>query len=178
MSGWESAGARCAGAPTRGDRGFGWVLVNGAIIALAANLANLFDRAPGRCLKVALVCSGALLAGMCIGMSQFLYARTFRPTLAVAVMAGVLVVMLADDLRERTMLGDTGANAIGAMLGVGVLVTPQAVRIVVLIVLVALNLLSEKVSFTKVIDSVAPLRWFDRLGTLPERRTPMVPPPP
>ncbi len=159
-----------AGAPTRGDRGFGWVLLNGAIIALAANLANLFDRAPGRCLKVSLVCSATLLLGMSLAMSQYLYARTFRPTLAVAVLAGVMLVMLRDDLRERTMLGDTGANAIGAMLGIGVLVTPQSVRIVALVVLVALNLASEKVSFTKVIDRVGPLRWFDRLGTLPERR--------
>lgn len=159
-----------ANAPSRGDRGFVWILVNGAIIALAANLANLFDRAPGRCLKVGLVCSGVLLVGMAVGMSQFLYARAFRPTLAVAVMVGVLLVMLGDDLRERTMLGDAGSNPIGAMLGVGVLVTPQVVRISVLVVLVALNLLSEKVSFTKVIDRVAPLRWFDRLGTLPERR--------
>ena len=162
--------ALAASSPTRGDGGFGWLLVNGAIIALAANLANLFDRAPGRCLKVGLVCSVALLAGMVVGMSQYLYARAFRPTLAVAVLAGVLVVMLRDDLRERTMLGDTGANPIGAMLGVGVLVAPQSVRIGVLTALVILNLASERVSFTRIIDGFAPLRWFDRLATLPERR--------
>jgi hypothetical protein len=37
-------------------------------------------------------------------------------------------------------------------------------------VVVLLNLVSERVSFTRVIDAVAPLRWFDRLGALPERR--------
>ncbi len=163
--------AIAASSPTGGDRGFAWVLVNGAVIALAANLANLFDRAPGRCLKVGLVVSAFILAAMAAFMTEYLYVRAFRPTLALAVMAGVLIVMLRDDLRERTMLGDTGSNPIGAMLGVSVLVTPQSVRVGVLIVLVALNALSEKVSFTSVIDRVRPLRWFDRLGTLPERRT-------
>ena len=163
--------ALAATLPTAGDRGFVWLLVNGAVIALAANLANLFDRAPGRCLKVGLLMSALLLAGMVAFMSSYLYAASFRPALALAVLVGVLMVMLGDDLRERTMLGDTGANAIGAMLGVCVLVTAQSVRTALLVVLVALNLASEKVSFTMVIDRVRPLRWFDRLGTLPERRS-------
>ncbi len=164
--------ALAAGSTLGADHGFGWVLVNGAIIALSANLANLFDRAPGRCLKVGLVASAALLIGMVVFMAPFMIDRSYRPTLALAVMAGVLVVMLRDDLRERTMLGDTGSNPIGAMLGISVLVTPQSVRIAVLAVLIALNLASEKVSFARVIDGVRPLRWFDRLGTLPERRSP------
>ena len=159
-----------AGLPTPGDRGFGWVAVNAAVIALGANLANLFDRAPGRCLKVSLLMSALLLAGLVAFMTPFLFDTNFRPALAVAVLAGVLVVMLRDDLQERTMLGDTGANPIGAMLGVGVIVTPQSVRLGVLAALVALNVISEKVSFTRVIDRTRPLRWFDRLGTLPERR--------
>lgn len=163
--------ALAASLPTRGDPGFGWVLVNGAVIALAANVANLFDRAPGRCLKISLLMSALLLAAMVAFMTANLYAASFRPALSVAVLAGVLVVMLRDDLRERTMLGDTGANPIGAMLGVGVLATPQSARVAVLAVLVVLNVISEKVSFTSVIDRVRPLRWFDRLGTLAERRS-------
>ncbi|MEZ5238123.1 MAG: hypothetical protein R2716_04000 [Microthrixaceae bacterium] len=39
-----------------------WRLVaDGALVALAANLANLFDRAPGRVSKVALACGAALV---------------------------------------------------------------------------------------------------------------------
>lgn len=163
--------ALAASFPTSGDRGFVWVLVNGAVIALAANLANLLDRAPGRCLKVTLLMSALLLGGMVAFMTSYLYAASFRPTLALAVLVGVLIVMLGDDLGEKSMLGDTGANPIGAMMGVCVLVTPQWLRVAVLVVLVALNFASEKVSFTAVIDRVPPLRWFDRLGTLPERRS-------
>ena len=157
--------------PWRRDQGFGWVMVDAAIIALAANLANLLDRAPGRCLKVALVCAGVLLVGMAVLMSDYVVGGAFQPTLAVAVMAGVMIMLLRDDLAERSMLGDTGANPIGAMLGVGVLGAPQPVRLSILMVLISLNLASEKVSFTRVIDSVRPFRWFDRLGTLPERRS-------
>jgi hypothetical protein len=38
--------------------------------------------------------------------------------------------------------------------------------------LVALNVASELVSFSRVIDRAPPLRILDRLGTLPERRHP------
>ena len=37
-------------------------------------------------------------------------------------------------------------------------------------VMVALNVASEFVSFSRVIDAVAPLRWIDRWGALAERR--------
>ena len=35
---------------------------------------------------------------------------------------------------------------------------------ILLAVLVLTNLASERVSFSRVIDATAPLRWFDRLG--------------
>ncbi len=35
---------------------------------------------------------------------------------------------------------------------------------VVLVVLVALNVLSEVVSFSRIIEATPPLRWFDRVG--------------
>jgi UDP-N-acetylmuramyl pentapeptide phosphotransferase/UDP-N-acetylglucosamine-1-phosphate transferase len=69
------------------------------------------------------------------------------------------------------MLGDTGANVLGAAVGWGLVVAVgSAGEWAALVVVVLLNLVSERVSFTRVIDAVAPLRWFDRLGALPERR--------
>jgi hypothetical protein len=42
-------------------------------------------------------------------------------------------------------------------------------RWVVLVAVLGLNLVSEVVSFSSVIDSVGPLRWFDRLGSMRSR---------
>ena len=65
------------------------------------------------------------------------------------------------------MLGDAGANPLGALCGLAALAAAPAAgaRWIILIVLLALNLVSEVVSFTAVIDRVAPLRWLDRLGS-------------
>ena len=63
------------------------------------------------------------------------------------------------------MLGDAGSNALGAALGYGVVVgVGEGWRWGVLAVLALLNIASERVSFSRVIDAVPPLRWADRLG--------------
>jgi UDP-N-acetylmuramyl pentapeptide phosphotransferase/UDP-N-acetylglucosamine-1-phosphate transferase len=133
----------------------GWLLFDAALVALAANLANLLDRAPGRTTKVALVGFALLAAG-----------TTEWPALAgPALLLGAALALLLPELAERAMVGDTGANALGAALGMGVVLTCSARwRIAVFVVLLAANLASEKVSFGAVIDSVRPLRWLDRWG--------------
>jgi hypothetical protein len=66
------------------------------------------------------------------------------------------------------MLGDAGANPLGAVLGVGVVVACSPdVRLVVLVTVAALNVLSEVVSYSVVIDRVPPLRFLDQLGREP-----------
>jgi UDP-GlcNAc:undecaprenyl-phosphate/decaprenyl-phosphate GlcNAc-1-phosphate transferase len=134
---------------------FAQLVVDALVIALAANLANLFDRAPGRTIKVALLATVVLLVA--VGLA---------PELAgVAIIVGATLVVLADDLRERLMLGDTGANALGGALGVGaVAATAPATRLWVMVVLLVLNVASERFSFSRVIDAVPPLRVLDRLG--------------
>ncbi len=124
------------------------VLLDGALVAGSANLLNLLDLRPGRALKVALLAAVALR----------------RPGL-VAVAGG----LLPDDLAERTMLGDAGANALGAVLGLALadrLRTRPATSAAVA-ALVALTAASEVVSFGRVIDATPPLRRLDRLGRRP-----------
>ncbi len=141
-------------APVSNDSAVRLVL-DGALVALAANLANLFDRAPGRVAKVSLLAAAVLVA-----------ATAAAPTLlGVAVVAGAVVALAVPDLRERLMLGDAGANPVGAALGLGVVLSCDATtRNWVIAVLFALNLVSERVSFSAVIDRLAPLRMLDRLG--------------
>lgn len=137
------------------DDSAGRLLLDAALVALSANLANLLDRAPGRVTKVALLC-GVVLA----------IAAGFDPLLAgVALTLGAGAGLLLDDLGERLMLGDAGANVLGAALGLGVVLTQSpTVRTVTLLVVAALNVASEFVSFSKVINRVPPLRAADHFG--------------
>lgn len=136
----------------------GRVLADGALVALAANLGNLFDRAPGRTTKVGLVALVVLVLG-----------AGAEPELAgVALVVGACAGLMPADLGERLMLGDAGANVVGAALGLGVvLACAPATRTVVLVVVAGLNLASERVSFSRVIAAVPPLRVADRFGRLP-----------
>lgn len=135
------------------------VFIDAGLIALAANMGNLFDRAPGRTLKVGIVAYLPLA----------IVAGTSATGLALGVVIGAAIGLLPGDLRERSMLGDTGANALGAALGVAAVLSasPDA-RSIIAIVLLALTLLSEVVSFSAVIRRVPPLHLLDRLGRLPE----------
>ena len=122
-------------------------------VALGANLANLFDLRPGRALKVVLAAS--LPASL---------ATSSGGTVLTGVAAAALACLPAD-LAERTMLGDVGANPAGALTGLGLaLTTGRRGRWPLLAALLALTLASEAVSFSRVINSAAPLRWLDDLG--------------
>ena len=143
----------------RADHGAAGLVADAAVVALAGNLANLLDRAPGRTLKAV---SAAFVA---------LAAAASGPVPAgVAVAAGAGLALLRDDLHERVMLGDTGANALGAVIGVGVVAgCGFSTRLWVLAALVAANVASEIVSFTRVIEAIPPLRALDRAGRLRPR---------
>ena len=77
-----------------------------------------------------------------------------------ALVGGAGVGMLWPDLRERCMLGDTGSNVLGAGAGLGLVATtsPRTWWVAV-VVLAALNLASEAVSFSDVMADPA-LRWL------------------
>jgi UDP-N-acetylmuramyl pentapeptide phosphotransferase/UDP-N-acetylglucosamine-1-phosphate transferase len=133
----------------------GRLAADAALVALAANLGNLLDRAPGRAAKSAIV--GFVVLAVAT--------RASRSLTEVAVLIGGTLGLLLDDLHERVMLGDTGANALGAALGLGVvLAAGSTVRLVVLVVLLLANGASEMVSFTDVIERTPPLRALDDIG--------------
>ncbi|HYF45442.1 MAG TPA: hypothetical protein VD926_04480 [Acidimicrobiales bacterium] len=153
-------GAAVAIVAVQGPRAdsLGRVVLDAALIALCANAANLFDRAPGRTLKVTLLAFVVLAAA------------TGAPAelLGVAVVVGAGAGLLWPDLREQLMLGDVGANVLGGALGLGVVIaTSPTTRTIVLLGVIALNLASEAVSFSSVIERVPPFRALDRAGRKP-----------
>jgi UDP-N-acetylmuramyl pentapeptide phosphotransferase/UDP-N-acetylglucosamine-1-phosphate transferase len=134
------------------------LFADAALVALCANLANLLDRRPGRLIK----CNTAAAIVLIVTTTAT------HVLVPIAVVAGAALALVRDDLHEHLMLGDTGANALGAAVGVGVVLScSPATRVGVLIVVAALNLASEFVSFTSVIEAIAPLRWLDNLGRTP-----------
>ncbi|MDF3290455.1 hypothetical protein [Streptomyces silvisoli] len=132
------------------------VALAGVVVAGSAHLVNLLDVAPGRAAK-AVLAAGApgVLRGGPAG------------TLAVAPVAAAAAV-LADDLRERTMLGDTGAHALGAALGVSIVTangrTGRALHAAVLLALAAVG---DRVSYGDALWTAPGIREVDTWGRLP-----------
>ncbi len=146
--------------------GVGRLVADAAVVALAANLGNLFDRAPGRVIKI------SSLAFILIAVSAIIGGAT-SDLVGVAVVMGTALALMGGDLAERLMLGDAGANVLGATLGMSVVVvTGTPARTVVLMGLVGLNLVAEAISFSRVIDSVGLLRRMDRVGRRPWHEPP------
>jgi Glycosyl transferase family 4 len=141
-------------APLVGPFGRPWYLtvLAAIVIASSANLANLLDLRPGRCLKVFL--------------PLWVAAWAAAPHLAPwsAGLTGAAVAVLPVDLREEGMLGDSGANALGAVVGVLLAAGPDWLVAFAAVALVALQALSERVSFTRVIEGNRILRAADQLG--------------
>ena len=105
-----------------------------ALLLLTTNLLNLLDLRPGRVEKAFFL----ILAGVCIG------SWTAVPVEILGVFIGPVVVVAWFDLRERSMLGDTGSNLIGALAGVALLVTlDDPARLVALGLVAALNVYGE-----------------------------------
>ncbi|WBC15401.1 hypothetical protein O7600_00785 [Micromonospora sp. WMMA1998] len=129
------------------------VLLGAGVVAGTANLVNLLDLRPGRALKSGMLLGAPLSTGPYGGIAAG----------AVGAAAG----LVREDLDERVMLGDSGANALGAVLGVSLAArTGPLGRAAVLAVLAALTAASEKVSFTQVIQRTPGLRHLDELGRL------------
>ena len=133
-------------------------LLAGRLIALSANAINLFDLRPGR--------AGAVFrslrrrsADISAGSKKIL---TRSACCASVCPRSWLTLRIAARL---AMMGDTGSNPLGSRLGLALVEQPSLpLRIVALALLIALHILAERVSITKLIlERFAPLRALDRL---------------
>jgi len=157
-----------------------WIL-DAALVALTANFFNLLDLRPGRALKVFFpafaLCAGLTLRYSVEGMSPGLTFQAaagpgsiylpylYRYVAPALIIVAVAIVLFPGDLREKFMLGDAGSNVLGAVIGIGlVLGTSFWWRFGILILVLFLNILSEKYSFSKAISSNRALNWIDSLG--------------
>jgi UDP-GlcNAc:undecaprenyl-phosphate/decaprenyl-phosphate GlcNAc-1-phosphate transferase len=131
-----------------------WLLAC-AVLVLATNVFNLLDLRPGRATKVFV----ALGAGLTLG------AASVRPLWSLGLFVGPALVAGLYDLRERAMLGDTGANLLGALAGLWLVLTLSGPgQAIALAVLAAITAYGELRSISELVERVPLLRGLDSWG--------------
>lgn len=158
--------------------------LNTVLIAGTANLANLLDLRPGRALKATVLVATPLSYFSCAAAKTPAWETSGAPSATPAAPASAsgasaqrllasglnaaAITALVEDLQETTMLGDTGANAAGALLGTSLAANDSwKLRLGTALGVVGLILASEKVSFSKVIAANPALNWLDQLWRRP-----------
>jgi UDP-GlcNAc:undecaprenyl-phosphate/decaprenyl-phosphate GlcNAc-1-phosphate transferase len=131
-----------------------WLLAAGVLV-LATNVFNLLDLRPGRSTKAFVL----LGAGLTIGAGEL------RPLWALGLFAGPALAAGFYDLRERAMLGDTGANLLGALAGLWLVLTLSGTgQLIALVLLAAITLYGELRSISALIERTPGLRELDSWG--------------
>lgn len=126
------------------------------LIALGANALNLFDLRPGRALKAFFIGYFSLAVAARSGGGSLL------------LVAPSALAIAPWDLRAQAMLGDTGANVLGGVLGLfASAYLPISTQCLVLLLLFALHAYAERRSLSQLIDASPTLRWLDMLGREP-----------
>jgi UDP-N-acetylmuramyl pentapeptide phosphotransferase/UDP-N-acetylglucosamine-1-phosphate transferase len=133
----------------------GRYLLSVALLVLTTNLFNLLDLRPGRSAKGFVLLGAALTLG----------AWDARPLEALGLFAAPVVVAGFFDLRERAMLGDTGANLIGGLAGLWLVLTLGTLgEAIALAVVLALTVYGEFRSLSALIERTPLLRHLDSIG--------------
>ncbi|CAA9479787.1 MAG: hypothetical protein AVDCRST_MAG45-90 [uncultured Solirubrobacterales bacterium] len=127
------------------------------VLTLATHGSNLLDLRPGRSTKALL----ALLSALTLGTLNL------EPFTTLGLVLPPILVLLVPDLRERAMLGDTGAGAIGALAGLWLVLTlPMLGQAVALGLLAALAVYGELRSISVLVEQRPLLRRIDSLGRI------------
>lgn len=130
-------------------------LINAAVMVLSINAANLFDLRPGRAIKVFSLATLGTFAASISSPFWGLWGLIIPPV------GG----LLWGDMKEQSMIGDTGSNALGAILGFAFVINlSQEANLVILAVLVGLHLIAEKYSISNFISKTPGLKQLDELG--------------
>lgn len=143
--------------------GVGEYLLAVALLVLTTNLFNLLDLRPGRSAKAFLLL-GVLLSAVA-WHGRYPAEFPYVPLWVFGPLAAPILVVGFYDLRERTMLGDVGANLIGAVAGLWLLEAFDTTgRLIALAVVLALTVYGEFRSLSALIERTPLLRQIDSIG--------------
>jgi UDP-GlcNAc:undecaprenyl-phosphate/decaprenyl-phosphate GlcNAc-1-phosphate transferase len=131
-----------------------WLLAAGVLV-LATNVFNLLDLRPGRATKAFVLLGAALSIG----------SRDLRPLWTLGLFAAPALVAGVYDLRERAMLGDAGANLLGALAGLWLVLTLSGTgQLIALALLAVITLYGELRSISALVERTPLLRELDSWG--------------
>lgn len=138
-----------------------WI-IGAIVIAGSANTLNLVDLRPGRCLAFFLICCIPLLCYM-IARDLLTPSHLFVAALPLHFAILTAAILFYWERKAVFMLGDTGANALGAVLGVSyVIFAPGYWQWVLAVAIIAFHIWTERHSFSGLIDATPGLRAIDR----------------
>ncbi|WP_079910776.1 hypothetical protein [Paenibacillus sp. 32352] len=140
---------------------WGWVALQWLCIVLAANGINLLDTRPGRAFKG----FGALyLLAIAVMMLNDQGHRQDFLVMSLPVLVS-MALLLGADLKGQIMLGDTGANLLGFVLGCWIVqATGWKLQLLLLVGFILLHAITWRHSLSRLIDNHRWLSWLDSLG--------------
>jgi UDP-GlcNAc:undecaprenyl-phosphate/decaprenyl-phosphate GlcNAc-1-phosphate transferase len=131
-----------------------WLLA-AAVLVLATHVFNLLDLRPGRSVKAFVLLGGTLAIG----------AGSTRTLFSLGLFGGPALVAGLYDLRERALLGDSGASLLGALAGLWLVLTlSRTGQLVALGLLAAATVYGELRSISGLIERTPGLRQLDSWG--------------
>lgn len=132
-----------------------WPLASG-LIALSANTLNLLDLRPGRCLA-------GFFTGALILFAVLWHQHEVSVGFLFWFAAAVAFILYPLDAGGRVMLGDTGANAFGAVWGVAAVLYFSAFwQGITVVLMLAFQIWCESHSLSRTIEETPLLRRLDR----------------
>lgn len=132
------------------------IILNALVLALSINTFNLLDLRPGRAIKIFLLAAVLIFIATYRAPVWGLWAFALPP----------ILVLFWADLTEQSMLGDTGSNILGAIIGLTLIVALNwQIKLVILILMALFHYYTEKHSLTELVMRIRILRKFDELGT-------------
>ncbi|MGI6112823.1 MAG: hypothetical protein ACOYEJ_01730 [Mahellales bacterium] len=129
------------------------IIVGALTFSLFTNLINMFDTRPGRAVKFFILFSVIL-----IGIAP-------RHILLITIILAPAIMYLPMDMNGIIMLGDTGSNLLGGILGItSLLILDGAIQVATVILLMALHYIGDRYSFTSIIKGSKILSYIDNFG--------------
>lgn len=136
--------------------GIGNIIFSSLLFCLCVNMINLLDLRPGRAIK------GFMFFTILVSISSGLHSVWILFPIISS-----LVIYIRDELEENCMLGDTGSNLLGGILGLYTLKTAlPGAKYTLFAIFLILHIIAEFKSFSEIIESVPILKHMDSFGQL------------